>query len=578
MAASDAMSKMTSSADQLSVGVESIAQILQRMGTEMQSSLGHITLSKDVDEDAKAIAEFFVAWREVGEAAESFATRTLSLCESLRQTVATAEAERAQRVAEASRLQRAAAENLCQAAPAKSWVGWLKGESSQEEPDNAALTQLKEQRRLAMVSCLEHLAEQLEASRRMSGSIVSSTLGEARRHAKAFGEKIVVLKPSWRGEGPRRTGSTCGSHGTPGVGGVGKKVEGLMRTLATAEGRLQHKSAEDSSIVHTKKPSEKPMLAPPLTRTNGDELRIHGVYEHMVLKAGLRILDERNPRILNEFPRGLFREKLLRDLVAGNLQLQSVPQNDIAAAQRDICRLSLPQMLRLRVLHLDFTPSGCGANSVNTVGATHEAFLSALDNLLFNELGKKALEATSQELLGSNGIEAHRVGRDAVLLVAAATAATTPSHWCWWLTREHRFYFDATRFVFAREFPTNGTGVFEICDNSKRDHHDPTGQLKWMDWRLNVVLREELLSLEPLGTNRAVNASEAGKSVSAAAAGETGPSSSECSKTGTSPVKPSASAATAAMVSPDVLKGLRHSLRKTGSNLTVSDDASAATI
>ena len=50
----------------------------------------------------------------------------------------------------------------------------------------------------------------------------------------------------------------------------------------------------------------------------------------------------------------------------------------------------LPQLLRLRVLHLDFTPSGCGADTVTAVGGTHQAFLSTLDTLLFQHLGRQA--------------------------------------------------------------------------------------------------------------------------------------------------------------------------------------------
>merc|ERR1719210_428436 len=124
-------------------------------------------------------------------------------------------------------------------------------------------------------------------------------------------------------------------------------------------------------------------MAPPVDQLSEREWRIKGVYDHQVLKAGLRRLDiewTSGATGLFDLPRGkdgsalLFRESLFRDLLAGKIQLQSVPVNDVSAAQNDIKRLSLLQLLHLRVQHIDFTPSGSSIDTVVSAGNAHETF------------------------------------------------------------------------------------------------------------------------------------------------------------------------------------------------------------
>jgi len=172
-----------------------------------------------------------------------------------------------------------------------------------------------------------------------------------------------------------------------------------------------------------------------------------------------------------------------------------VPANDLAAAQRDVTRLTLRQLLRLRVLHLDFTPSGAGADSgVTGIGGTHEAFLATLDSSLFQRLGEKATNA----LKGDSLTDAHhRLGRQAVFLVAAAAALPDPVWWVWWITEKRRVYFNADQFSCNCDFPENDSGVLEVTDMSKPDRNATSG-VRWFDWRVHAVREEAALSPEPL--------------------------------------------------------------------------------
>ena len=49
--------------------------------------------------------------------------------------------------------------------------------------------------------CLEQLAERLDISRGRCAEDVTEAVAEAKRHAKALGERISLLRPSWRGQG-----------------------------------------------------------------------------------------------------------------------------------------------------------------------------------------------------------------------------------------------------------------------------------------------------------------------------------------------------------------------------------------
>jgi len=224
----------------------------------------------------------------------------------------------------------------------------------------------------------------------------------------------------------------------------------------------------------------------------------------------LRLLDASLPlEALETFPRGrdggstLFRERLLADLMSGARELRSVVSSDVVAAQRDVHSLSLRQLLRLRVRHLDFVPSGCGSDTVTGVGGAHEAFLSAVDNRMFRLLGETVAGPFATQL----DVDMHRLGREAVLLVAAASAVTVSSWWCWWIMGELRVFLHvgnlsscgASGPIVIDSFPEGVAGVLEVTDYSKADRHEPTGTLRWFDWRVDLVACESALSDGPNG-------------------------------------------------------------------------------
>lgn len=216
---------------------------------------------------------------------------------------------------------------------------------------------------------------------------------------------------------------------------------------------------------------------------------VTGIYEHQALKVGLRSLDEAWAGSgLADFPIGkdaLVKESLLRSLLFGEVHLKSLPGSDLVAAQGDLQRLSLGQLLRLRVLLLDFTPSGAGGGGVSAFNfqASHETFLRMLDGLVFARLGEK---------IRGGGVQCDAdtadLGRDSALMVAAATAISSPSWWCWWLPMEksRRVFFDASKFQISESFPAGG--VLEADKRSKVDRNETTGNLRQMDWQVRHVM------------------------------------------------------------------------------------------
>eukprot|EP00747_Dinoflagellata_sp_TGD_P009697 gnl/TRDRNA2_/TRDRNA2_119211_c1_seq1.p1 gnl/TRDRNA2_/TRDRNA2_119211_c1~~gnl/TRDRNA2_/TRDRNA2_119211_c1_seq1.p1 ORF type:complete len:538 (-),score=94.58 gnl/TRDRNA2_/TRDRNA2_119211_c1_seq1:38-1417(-) len=379
---------------------------------------------------------------------------------------------------------------------------------SVSDEEMAAHAEMVANRRSATTTCLEHLAVQMETAHERDSKSLTESVAEARRLAKAVGEKISTLRPSWRvnAKGVRASGAGASNSNVP-----SKRIDGLIRSLSTVQGRKQLQAEEEGNQKTASAKASailpaKPMTAPPVESVAADEWRIKGVYDHQVLKAGLRHIDAAWPtNDLYDFPRSkdggsvLLRERLLRDLLHGDIQLQSVPNSDVAAAQRDVQRLSLRQLLRLRVLHLDFTPSGCGADTVSAVGGTHQAFLSTLDGLLFQHLGRKAANHLVAAATAEKGgdTEAHRLGREAVLLAAASAAIPSPSWWVWWVSEEHRIFFDTAAFVSVGTFPSHSSGVLETQDQSWTDRHEPTGKLRWMDWKVFLITKELDLSPAP---------------------------------------------------------------------------------
>lgn len=555
-AAASAVASAAAAASSYARGAERLAASFRTAGSELAHVFKEFTALKDLDEEVKPVGTQCAAWHEFGEAEAVFAARVLDIVETLRRAATRAEADAERYKVEGERVQRSLAEaevsfQLSRQQPR----GWLARLLAGRQPtvDEAEQRQLLDGHWTATGAALEKLAAQLDAARQRNCSAFNEAAAEVRALAKELGEKMVVLRPSIK------RSSAAG-------GGVSQRLEGLITKMSTAEGRQKLRDAEAAEeTLAPPSPCSKveQMVAPPAEATDAGGWRIRGVYEYQVLKAGLRHLDNTWPvDQLLVFPRGkdgnslLFRERLLSQLLEGSLRLQSITNNDVAAAQRDVDRLSLRQLLRLRVLHLDFTPSGCGADTVTAVGGTHEAFLSKLDGLLFRQLGQRALGALAKEPEGGALLErdAHRLGRQAVLTAAAALAVPSPPWWCWWVTSDRRAFFHAERFESEGTFPAEG--VLEVTDLSKADRHEPTGKLRWFDWKADVVTSEANLSPRPPGDASPSNeaAGEMGEE-HAAEDGSQSPTRRRSTATG---------AAAAAMVSPEVLHGMRSSLRKTG--------------
>lgn len=568
--AADAVSSAVRVGQLFAARADKLAAVCQQAGEELQAAYVDCELTKDLGEEDKAVAELFVAWKEVGESLATFATRMAELSTSVRHTMTEAEKERCQRLAESTRLLEslATAEATGGRGPTakQGWFGFLGSQAAEPERDEEADRRRLEGQQSATAMCIEVMQEQVRVAGKRAAMAIHESCGEARRHAKVVGEKVIALKPSWRGSagrGPQRSVSTpAGDRSGP---AAAKGVGGLVRSLSTAQGRQKlQEEAKAAPGVDLSAIEEAPMLSPPVQRGESDrEWRIRGVYSHQVLKAGLRRLDELWPAEgLQDFPRGkdgsavLLRERLFRQLLSGEIRLQSVSRNDVSAGQRDVKQLSLRQLLRLRVLHIDFTPSGAGANSISTVGDSHEAFLSTLDSRLFHHLGRKAIKelATDGHVAFAES-DMHKLGREAVLFASAASAVPSPVWWCWWITAQRRVFFDAAGFTAVDAFPDGNGGVLEITDHSRPDKNDPSGSLRWLDWRCYVVLAEIDLAATP-----SVEAGDA--SASDSSPGKNGGRGSV--DEAFSPEKKAAQAATANMFSPDVLKGIRGNLKKTG--------------
>lgn len=259
----------------------------------------------------------------------------------------------------------------------------------------------------------------------------------------------------------------------------------------------------------------------------------------------------------------MFRQRLFKELLAGTMRLQSVPPTDISAAQSDIKRLSLRQLLRIRVFHLEFTPSGCGADTVSSVGGTHEAFLATLDGLLFKGLGMQATSGALPAVGG--GADAHAWGRQAILHVAASAALLEHPWWCWWVTEEKRIFFNAMEFESGSVFPST-SGVLEIVDHSKRDVNEPTGRLRWFDWRVYLITAEGQLANGPRRPGESPDsASDVSPSPKNSKDRERlGESPVVRSEVSTEDLSNACGSGTAGLFSPEVLHNMRGALKKTG--------------
>eukprot|EP00927_Polykrikos_kofoidii_P080070 TRINITY_DN76936_c0_g1_i1.p1 TRINITY_DN76936_c0_g1~~TRINITY_DN76936_c0_g1_i1.p1 ORF type:complete len:747 (-),score=129.87 TRINITY_DN76936_c0_g1_i1:189-2306(-) len=584
---------MASTADavrRFTTGLERVSAFYAGAGAELAEVFADFALSKELEDDHRIVCELFVAWREVGEAEITLAEKARELCACLKVMAKRCDSERTQRHTEAQRL-RSALSTAVSASAAKrtsaatggggGWLGGWLGGGAAEVPvfDEEAESKRLESQRCATDACLDHIAEEMAASLSRHRTSLADGVADVRRFVKIVGEKVSVLKPSWRGTSgsnprgkTRRATSSDPSTARAADGASGSKITGLIRSLSTVEGRQRHQETQDRLVPPPVfVDNNDKMLAPPVEPAGEGLQRIRGVYEHMVLKVGLRLLDERwateTQATISNFPRtaagssALLRESLMRDLLIGKIRLQSVTINDVSAAQNDVKKLSLHQLLRLRVLHLDYTPSGCGSDTVATIGAAHEGFMSAVDSLLFRALGQKATAGLAAS--GANAVapaDMHRVGREAMFFMAASVSISSPVWWCWWITDDRRVFFDAASFVSSPDFPSatsDTVGVLEVADFSKPDKHEPSGRLRWFDWRVEHVKEQASLSPEP---KRAGGGQGNGSVCATDAADDAGPP--EDTQRSLD-VSCSVGGATAAMVNPAMLRGLRNSLRRT---------------
>lgn len=265
-----------------------------------------------------------------------------------------------------------------------------------------------------------------------------------------------------------------------------------MKTIA----RLNKQNAsgeffeEEGVHVSSAKGDEPVVMAPPVKTMQAGRLwAISGIYEHQCQKIGFRRLDQIwDSGDLHEFPKGrgaLLKEQFFRDLIDGKIQLQATPRNDIAAAQSDIKRLSLVQLLRVRVQTLDYDSKSHGEAAM--------AFMLSLEQNLYGKLGQ---HIASSGLLKDDS-SPHNIGYQAMLLMSSAGAVPSPCWWSWWPpgSEKQRVFFDAKKFAIADKFPAGG--VLEAAIFSKADTNDPSGQLRWMDWQIKVVAKEGDLVREP---------------------------------------------------------------------------------
>lgn len=215
--------------------------------------------------------------------------------------------------------------------------------------------------------------------------------------------------------------------------------------------------------------------------------RVHGIHVDQAIKVGLRFLDSRwDVGGLIQFPRRqngaslLLKEPLMKELLTGDRQLQSVPASDVSALQGDVKHLTLRQLLKLYTANLDFDPR-------NNAHATHAALLETANSLLFEQIGKQAVpdawsfpDARASRLLGV----------DIVLISAVSSAIATPQWWVCWIG-ECRAFFHNKRFE-CTSAPPHG-GVLEIADKSGADPNSK-GLHSNLDWYVSLVENVEDLS------------------------------------------------------------------------------------
>lgn len=264
--------------------------------------------------------------------------------------------------------------------------------------------------------------------------------------------------------------------------------------------RMQEAKASDEAFAKgpIEKVVEKPLMSLPLQCFAPGKWNINGMYEEQVLKVGLRLLDEAwDTTKLLEFPRRkdgsnlLFRQRLVEDLINGNRNLKEAMIGDISAMQGDLVHLTLRQLLRIRVSHLNFKPSGPMVD-------TQIGFIEKLDTLLFLHLGRSAINGENFETLEPRKYMSF--GSELVRVVAAAAVLPQPEWWVRWVGSQ-RVFFHPNQFTCDVTFPGS---VFEIVDASHVDHNS-RGQ-RWLDWKVKIVHEESELAQAPLVPSAAQDA------------------------------------------------------------------------
>lgn len=430
-----AAAKTAKATQSLVSGVHQIAMVLASAGDELKR-----TLPASLDDEDHAsmsdVSEYFQAWKDVGNANERCAEFLRGIGAAAQRTEVQAAEGRERHLAEAHDLWQTlvlAEGTEPVAATTGRWLTRLLYSAKPTQQDLQIHEERLEGQRSLIGVRLETIRKATEAAEKSCSDRLGRLLQEARQPTQLISEQLATL---------RRTGLV--DNPSP------RRVGGLVQSLSTPEGRRRHLEAEEASAAKVATDGLQSQMTAvqiaemPAAELVGDrEWRVRGMYEHQVLKVGLRILDERwLVEGLTGFPRTkeggavLFRERLLKELISGTVNLQSVQSSDIVAAQRDIQSLSSRQLLRLRVLHLDYIPSGSGADTITSVGGPQEAFLSAVDGRLFRLIGEIAA--------GSNfdvdDCDAHRLGREAVFFVAVASVVRGSPWWSWWISPERRIF------------------------------------------------------------------------------------------------------------------------------------------
>lgn len=227
-----------------------------------------------------------------------------------------------------------------------------------------------------------------------------------------------------------------------------------------------------------------PILTASVTNLADGKWRIHGLHVEKILNAGFQRLD----RVLgtdgiDDLPIGptgrtpLLRESLMKGLIAGQRDFKTVAMTDASAAQKDLPYLSLRQLLRLRVLNLDFASGG---------SSTHAAFLSTAEGLIFQRLGQKAADSNDPAEVAS----AKKLGRVLVLLVAAAKSVPTPPCWvCWFEDRRIFFHMGRLACTECAGIAFSDGGVLEFNDRSEPDRNTGGHRLMF-NLMVNLVTTE----------------------------------------------------------------------------------------